>query len=174
VKGCGRGVHSRGWCRAHYGRWRTHGDVLADRPVRVTTGDGHLSHGYFKVSVPEAERWLVNGSSTTLEHRLVMARTLGRPLRRDESVHHKNGDRLDNRAENLELWTRFQPIGARVEDKLRWAYELLLRYDPGAAAVLGIDAITGTPQRRERLPSTDGTGASQDVPPNGFEPSLPP
>lgn len=39
-----------------------------------------------------------------LEHRLVMARHLGRPLRKDETVHHKNNqDRSNNALDNLQL-----------------------------------------------------------------------
>jgi hypothetical protein len=75
-------------------------------------------------------RYLTNGATSCLEHRYVMAQMLGRALYPDESVHHKNGDRLDNRRTNLELWSRWQPRGQRTEDKIEWALDLLARYAP--------------------------------------------
>lgn len=40
------------------------------------------------------------------EHRLVMERTLGRTLRSDEVVHHRDGNRRNNELSNLEVLTR--------------------------------------------------------------------
>lgn len=66
-----------------------------------------------------------------LEHVLVMSEMVGRPLHSGESVHHKNGDRLDNRPKNLELWSDSQPKGQRVRDKIAWAKEILEVYGHG-------------------------------------------
>lgn len=130
VDGCDRRCHSRGLCKAHHKRLTTTGSIRADEPIRTVTGDGCISHGYRKVAAPPGERDLTHGESQVLEHRLVMARHLGRPLADDEVVHHRNGVRTDNRIENLELWSTAHPKGQQVDDKIAFAIAMLVRYRP--------------------------------------------
>ena len=63
------------------------------------------------------------------EHILVMEEILGRHPSPDETVHHRNGVRDDNRPRNLELWVRPQPSGVRMQDAVEWAHDILRRYE---------------------------------------------
>jgi hypothetical protein len=137
VDGCEGRPHARGACGAHYQRIRTRGSAeegtpLGElpRPAPPRTSKGWITAGYRYVPVDDDERHLAGGALYLAEHRLIMARQLCRPLSSEETVHHRNGDRLDNRPENLELWSSAQPAGQRVSDKIGWALGLLARYAP--------------------------------------------
>lgn len=66
---------------------------------------------------------------TMLEHRYVMQQHIGRELKADETVHHVNGVRTDNRLDNLELWVGAPTRGIRKDDAVAWAKEILERYN---------------------------------------------
>jgi hypothetical protein len=80
------------------------------------------ANGYVEVNIG------ARNGGRVLEHRWVMERMLGRKLFASEDVHHKNGDKTDNSEPNLELWTRSQPRGQRVVDKIEWAIAFLAEY----------------------------------------------
>lgn len=118
VSDCDRKTASHGYCWMHWARVSRHGTTA--KPLRPRR-DYVDTTGYIK-------RYVDGHRQGQYVHRLVMAETLGRPLRPNESVHHRNGIKTDNRPENLELWVAWQPKGARVEDLVAFAREVLRRY----------------------------------------------
>lgn len=126
--GCTSVVVARALCSKHYARLTKHGDINggkfhhSDRRRRWHVNDG----GYVVRHEPSNPNACPNG--IVYQHRHVMSEMLGRPLCDGENVHHKNGDRADNRPDNLELWIVGQPAGQRAVDVVAWAREILATY----------------------------------------------
>lgn len=131
---CDKPHHHKGYCCGHAHRLRRHGDLLAvvgrgnagkRRGVLKLAGEFITTNGYRRIRIEDGNnkvRW-------EFEHRRVMETRLNRSLLKGESVHHKDGNRLNNAPENLELWIKPQLTGVRVEGAILWAKEIIERYE---------------------------------------------
>jgi hypothetical protein len=90
------GAESRGKTRTFTSEWKEN-----IRKSRLKHGEEHAmgtrttSQGY--------QEFTRGPSKGRRVHDVLIEETIGRSLRRDECVHHLNGDRSDNRIENLQL-----------------------------------------------------------------------
>jgi len=80
-------------------------------------GGNHYMNGYTLVKINPDDFFypMACPDGYILEHRLVMAKSLGRNLHSWEIVHHKNHKRDDNQIENLQI---FSDLGHRQLTKL--------------------------------------------------------
>lgn len=116
VPGCDRRADTLTHCRLHDERIKRHGNPMLDVPVTGKTGK-HASHWKGGITFNEGRKMVLVDGKYVFEYRLIVETALGRPLRQDEVVHHKNGDPHDNRLENLVVTT--QPEHMKIHNATR-------------------------------------------------------
>ena len=91
VKDCNNIHLCKGFCKKHYTRWKKGQPINYTRP---DISNGWISNGYKHVMYKK---------KPILEHRLIIELHLKRTLKSSEIVHHKDGNPLNNKIENLEI-----------------------------------------------------------------------
>jgi hypothetical protein len=127
AEGCLKGAEAKGLCNSHYRRLRLYGDPSVIRKPHTGEGRGHTDKKGYRV-LPNCDHPNAWGDRSIFEHVLVMSTHLGRPLRKGETVHHRNGIKDDNHIGNLELMAKAHPSGQRPADLVTFARQVLADY----------------------------------------------
>lgn len=103
---CGRPYRESGYCRMHAQRLYRYGDPGYITPESVRRQNNRLAQKKRKTASPQSYLKL-HGRH---EHRVVAEQMLGRPLKKGEIVHHKDGNKHNNDPSNLEVMTQSDHI----------------------------------------------------------------
>jgi hypothetical protein len=108
-------------------------DQSGDKNPAWNGGISYTRDGYKTIKIYEDDPNFImaDGRGYIMEHRYIMAKALGRPLKKGETVHHANGVKDDNRVENLELWFTNHSHGVRIKDVLDDYIKLYGHHCPG-------------------------------------------
>lgn len=104
-----------------------HGPPRGENHVGWKGGRSKTEYGYALVLVKNDDPMacMRTFAGYVLEHRLVMARHLNRPLKRTETVHHINGNKTDNRLENLQLRQQQHGTGVRYRCRTCGSHDII-------------------------------------------------